>query len=65
MMSNQLFYAVTAIALAGVLMFDETFASNIARAFGPIALSELKPWAAGAGGIFVVLLAISLYRERR
>ena len=64
-MSNQLFYAVTAIALASVLMFDETFASNVARAFGPIAVPSLNPWTAGVGGIFVVLVVVALYRELR
>ena len=48
-MSNQLFYAVTAIALAGV----------------PIAVPSLNPWTAGVGGIFVVLVLVALYRELR
>jgi|SoimicMinimDraft_8_1059736.scaffolds.fasta_scaffold397780_1 hypothetical protein len=64
-MIDRSLYAVAAIALAGVLMFDETFFSNLARAFGPIALPSLNPWVAGVGGIFAVLIAVSLYRERR
>jgi len=64
-MINRLIYAVTALALLSVLVFDETFAANMARDLGEEAAIMLDPWVAGIGGVFLGLLAAALYRERR
>ena len=62
-MIDRLIYAVTALALLSVLVFDETFAANVARDLGEEAAIMLDPWVAGIGGVFVGLLAAALYRE--
>jgi precorrin isomerase len=64
-MINRLIYAVTALALLSVLVFDETFAANMARDLGEEAAIMLDPWVAGIGGVFLGLLAAAFYRERR
>ena len=47
-MTNRLLYAATALALLAVAVFDQTFTTNLLRAFGdqwPVHL-----WGAGPGG---------------
>jgi hypothetical protein len=62
---DRLIYVVTALALLSVLVFDETFAANVARDLGEEAAIMLDPWVAGIGGVFLGLLAAAFYRERR
>ena len=65
-MTDRLLYVVTATALLILLMFDRIFAENLSRAFGePIATIPLNPWELWVGGIFLGLIGIALYRERR
>jgi hypothetical protein len=59
---NRLLYALTALALAGVVVLDGNFAANLSRAIGDEPLS-LNPWEAGLGAIFAVAVGIALYRE--
>ena len=64
-MIDRLLYAATAAALASVLVFDEIFSSNLTRAFGePIATTPLNTWEVWGAGIFLVLAAVAIYRER-
>ena len=46
-MINRLLYVATATALISVVMFDETFAANVARDLGEEAAIMLDPWVAG------------------
>ena len=65
-MTDRFIYVITAIALASVLIFDKTFSANLFRAFGePTATMSLNPWAAGVGGVFMMLLVAALCREWR
>jgi len=50
---NRLLYALTALALAGVVVLDGNFAANLSRAIGDEPLS-LNPWEAGLGAMFAV-----------
>ena len=45
---NRLLYALTTLALAGVVVLDGNFAANLSRAIGDEPLS-LNPWEAGLG----------------
>jgi hypothetical protein len=60
---NRLLYALTALALAGVVVLDGNLAANLSRAIGDEPLS-LNPWEAGLGAIlFAVAVGIALYPE--
>jgi hypothetical protein len=65
MMIDRLLYAATALTLASVLMFDDTFSANLIRAIGPIAVPSLNPWEMAVAGILAALIVTVLYRERR
>ena len=63
-MIDRLLYILTALALLHVLAFDPNFAVSLSRAFqGKEFTLPSDNWALWVGGIFVVLAAVSLYRE--
>ena len=64
-MIDRLLYVLTATALLLVLMFDQTFAENLFRAFGPVDIMSHDPWLASVAGIFLVLAVAALIREAR
>jgi hypothetical protein len=59
---NRLLYALTTLALAGVVVLDGNFAANLSRAIADVPLS-LNPWEAGLAAAFAVAVGIALYRE--
>ena len=62
---NRLLYAITALALASVFVFDETFSSNLARVIGePIAAMPLNMWEVGMAGVLAALIVAAFFRER-
>jgi len=61
MMIDRLLYAATALTLASVLMFDDTFSANLIRAIGPIAVPSLNPWEMAVAGILAALIVTVLY----
>ena len=61
MMIDRLLYAATALTLASVLMFDDTFSANLVRAIGPIAVPSLNPWEMAVAGILAALIVTVLY----
>ena len=65
MMIDRLLYVATALTLASVLMFDDTFSANLVRAIGPIAVPPLNRWEMAIAGILAALIVTVLYRERR
>jgi hypothetical protein len=64
-MIDRLLYVVTAVALLIVLMFDQTFAENLSRAFETLAIPALNPWELGVAGILAGLIVAAIFRERR
>ena len=64
-MTNGLLYAITALALASVFVFDENFSSNLARVIGePIAAMPLNMWEVGMAGVLAALIVAAFFRER-
>lgn len=64
-MIDRLLYAATAAALAILVAFDGTFATNLARAFGGrIPPLPFGPWETGGIGVFLGAVLIAIWRER-
>jgi len=59
---NRLLYALTTLALAGVVVLDGNFAANLSRAFADEAPS-LDSCEAGLSAIFAVALLVAMWRE--
>lgn len=64
-MTDRWLYATLALALAGVVLLDDTFVSNLSRAiYAPsLPLHGLELW--GTGAALLLCAAIVLYGRRR
>ena len=62
---DRLLFATTGLALAALVLLDDTFSVNLFRAIGgEIPTLSLNPWAALLGAIFLMLAAVAIYKER-
>jgi hypothetical protein len=63
-MIERLIYAITAFALASVILFDKNFLSNLTHAIGkPIA--PFNAWKAGVGGALLILAVAAICQKLR
>ena len=65
-MIDRVLYALVALALASVLVFDSTFLENVFHAFGePTAITSLGIWEVSTASILAALIVAAIVMERR
>ena len=65
-MIDRVLYALVALALASVLVFDSTFLENVFHAFGePTAITSVGIWEVSVAGILAAVIVAAIVMERR